>query len=92
MSCPMNCPKTLRNGPCGGVRDNGNCEVKPDMRCVWVEAYRGAERIPGGVAAMREVQFAVDQRLQGRSSWLRVVRERTASPPPSKTPPASKAP
>ena len=20
MSCPMNCPKTLRNGPCGGVR------------------------------------------------------------------------
>jgi hypothetical protein len=77
MSCPMNCPKTLRNGPCGGVRADGNCEVKPDMRCVWVEAYRGAERIPGGVAAMGEVQFAVDQRLQGRSSWLRVVRERT---------------
>ncbi len=42
MSCPMNCPKTLRNGPCGGVRDNGNCEVKPDMHCVWVEAYRGS--------------------------------------------------
>ncbi|MEX0583290.1 MAG: methylenetetrahydrofolate reductase C-terminal domain-containing protein, partial [Sneathiella sp.] len=20
MSCPMNCPKSLRNGPCGGVR------------------------------------------------------------------------
>ena len=20
MSCPMNCPKELRNGPCGGVR------------------------------------------------------------------------
>jgi hypothetical protein len=27
---------------------------------------------------MREVQFAVDQRQQGRSSWLRVVRESTA--------------
>jgi hypothetical protein len=75
MSCPMNCPKTLRNGPCGGVRDDGCCEVKPDMRCVWVEAYRGSERIPGGVAAMTQVQFAVDHRLQGRSSWLRVVRE-----------------
>ncbi len=77
MSCPMNCPKTLRNGPCGGVRANGNCEVKPDMKCVWVEAYRGSERIPGGVEAMTTVQFAVDQRLQGRSSWLRVVRENT---------------
>lgn len=23
MSCPMNCPKQLRNGPCGGVRPGG---------------------------------------------------------------------
>jgi hypothetical protein len=83
MSCPMNCPKALRNGPCGGVRDNGNCEVKPDMKCVWVQAFRGGERIPGGVAAMAEVQFAVDQRLQGRSSWLRVVREKSEKRPPS---------
>ena len=88
MSCPMNCPKTLRNGPCGGVRDDGTCEVKPDMRCVWLEAYRGSERIPDGVAAMRTVQFAVDQRLQGRSSWLRVVREKTEPPPAPPTRPA----
>ncbi len=33
-------------GPAGGVRADGNCEVKPDMKCVWVEAYRGSERIP----------------------------------------------
>jgi hypothetical protein len=79
MSCPMNCPKTLRNGPCGGVRADGNCEVKPEMKCVWVEAYKGSERIPGGVAAMREVQFAVDQRQQGKSSWLRVVREKSGA-------------
>ena len=26
----MNCPKTLRNGPCGGVRQNGGCEIKPE--------------------------------------------------------------
>lgn len=80
MSCPMNCPKNLRNGPCGGVRDDGNCEVKPDMKCVWVEAYRGSTRIPGGIEAMTKVQFAVDQRLQGRSSWLRVVREKSGAP------------
>lgn len=77
MSCPMNCPKTLRNGPCGGVRADGNCEVKPDMKCVWVEAYHGSAKIPGGVEAMRQVQYAVDQRQQGRSSWLRVVREKS---------------
>jgi hypothetical protein len=75
MSCPMNCPKNLRNGPCGGVRDNGHCEVKPEMKCVWVEAYRGSRRIPAGIEAMSKVQFAVDQRLKGRSSWLKVVRE-----------------
>jgi len=80
MSCPMNCPKTLRNGPCGGVRANGCCEVKPDMPCVWVQAYRGSERIPGGVAAMSALQFAVDHRQQGRSSWLRVVREKRGTP------------
>ena len=77
MSCPMNCPKTLRNGPCGGVRANGMCEVKPEMRCVWLEGFRGAERMPGGVPAMQVVQFAVDQRLKGKSSWLKVVREKT---------------
>jgi hypothetical protein len=79
MSCPMNCPKSLRNGPCGGVRADGSCEVKPQMRCVWVEAYRGSERIPGGVEAMSVVQFAVDQRCQGQSSWLRVAREKAGA-------------
>ncbi len=42
------------------------------------EAYRGSLRIPGGVEAMKTVQLAVDQRQQGRSSWLRVVREKSA--------------
>jgi hypothetical protein len=76
MSCPMNCPKSLRNGPCGGVRANGNCEIIEDMPCVWVQAFEGSRRIPGGVEAMSTVQFAVDQRQQGRSSWLRVAREK----------------
>ncbi len=73
MSCPMNCPKQLRNGPCGGVRANGHCEVKPDMKCVWVEAWEGARRMDNG-ADIRNVDVPVDRTLEGKSSWLRVVR------------------
>ncbi len=80
MSCPMNCPKNLRNGPCGGVRDDGHCEVKPEMKCVWREAVAGSARIPGGAQAILKVQPPVDRRLMGRSAWLRVVRERCAEP------------
>lgn len=75
MACPMNCPKTLRNGPCGGVRANGNCEVKPDMRCVWVEAAEGSRRMHAG-DKIQTVQFAVDSNIKGSSSWLRVAREK----------------
>lgn len=73
MSCPMNCPKALRNGPCGGVRSDGNCEVLPDMRCVWVDAWEGSRRMRRG-DAIQSVQVCIDNRLQGRSSWLREVR------------------
>ena len=75
MSCPMNCPKNLRNGPCGGVRADGGCEVEPDMRCVWVDAWEGSRRMRGG-DAINTVQVSIDNQLQGRSSWLREVREK----------------
>jgi len=74
MSCSMNCPKNLRNGPCGGVRLNGNCEVYPDRRCVWVEAWNGSRKMKGGDRIF-VVQQPVDHSLQGTSSWLRVVRQ-----------------
>lgn len=74
MSCPMNCPKTIRNGPCGGVRENGHCEVKPEMRCVWVAAWDGASRMKGG-EAIEQVNFAVDHRAKGTSSWLKLARD-----------------
>jgi Methylene-tetrahydrofolate reductase C terminal len=78
MSCPMNCPKELRNGPCGGVRDGGFCEVKPEMRCVWILAWEGAARMQDG-DRIREVLPPVDRRLKGSSSWLRVSREKAAA-------------
>jgi hypothetical protein len=75
MSCPMNCPKTLRNGPCGGVRENGNCEVNADMRCVFVEAARGSQKMRGG-DLIEVVQLPVDHRLKGSSSWLRIAQQK----------------
>lgn len=74
MSCPMSCPKQLRNGPCGGVRPGGFCEVKPNMRCVWALAWDGASRMQRS-DRIREVLPPVDRRLQGSSSWLRASRE-----------------
>jgi hypothetical protein len=40
---------------------------------------------------MSKVQLAVDQRLAGRSSWLRVVRELNPSPASSDVPPRKSA-
>lgn len=73
MSCPMNCPKSIRNGPCGGVRPDGYCEVKPEMRCVWVEGWAGSQRMKHG-SDISIVQIPIDHRLKGSSSWLREVR------------------
>lgn len=74
MSCPMNCPKNIRNGPCGGVRSDGHCEVVPAMRCVWIEAHEGNRRI-GRVECPNPANSALDNRMWGHSSWLRVARE-----------------
>lgn len=79
MSCPMNCPKNLRNGPCGGVRADGHCEVKPEMACVWIEAFHGSARIRGRAVALQTVQSPVDWRGHGRSAWLAQAREKAES-------------
>ncbi|MEP4148664.1 MAG: methylenetetrahydrofolate reductase C-terminal domain-containing protein [Halioglobus sp.] len=76
MSCPMNCPKTLRNGPCGGVRADGGCEVKPEMLCVWVSAWEGSRHMREGEQAIQIIQSPVDNRLRGSSSWLRAAKQR----------------
>ena len=77
MSCPMNCPKELRNGPCGGVRDGGFCEVKPNMKCVWVLAWEGSSRMKEGYK-INEVLPSLDRRYIGTSSWLRVARKKAS--------------
>lgn len=74
MTCPMNCPKTIRNGPCGGVRANGNCEVKPDMKCVWVEAWQGSKKMKHA-QEIELIQFAPNHQHKGSSAWIRLAKE-----------------
>jgi methylenetetrahydrofolate reductase (NADPH) len=78
MSCPTNCPKNMRNGPCGGVRQNGNCEVVPTMRCVWVEALDGRKRLTRVGITSPSALEPVDFRLLGKSSWARVIAQEPA--------------
>jgi len=45
MTCPMTCPKNMRNGPCGGVSVNGHCEIIPEMQCVWMQAWERSKKM-----------------------------------------------
>ena len=78
MSCPMNCPKQLRNGPCGGVRPGGFCEVKPEMKCVWALAWDGASRMKGRRA---DFNGAAAGRAQPRRVLVLASREPRESGP-----------
>ena len=69
----MKCPKNLRNGPCGGVRPNGHCEVKPEMRCVWVVAYETSLPMPIYGHELIDIQPPVDRRLEDTSAWINML-------------------
>jgi methylene-tetrahydrofolate reductase-like protein len=75
MTCPMGCPKTLRNGPCGGVRMDGRCEVLPAMMCVWVKAERRSRWLPWRGAILK-IQPALDWSRKGSSAWVNVLAGR----------------
>ena len=69
-STGMTCPKNLRNGPCGGVRLNGNCEILPDMPCVWVLAWERSKLLPVYGSQILHVLPPLDRRLEGSSAWI----------------------
>lgn len=85
LTCPMRCPKNLRNGPCGGVRPDGNCEVYPDKPCVWLLAVKRAGRLPLWHDRVGRLQPPVDWRLQSTSAWINLFTGRDAVHPPGWT-------
>jgi hypothetical protein len=82
MTCPMNCPKNLRNGPCGGVRANGNCEVIPEMPCVWVQAWERSKSMTLYSDEIKLIQPPVNRTLQNTSSWINMAEGIDVDVPP----------
>lgn len=80
LTCPMNCPKTLRNGPCGGVRLNGNCEVNPEMKCVFLKGYQRAGKLHR-LDRFNSTRPPVDHQLVGSSAWLNWLTKRDKALP-----------
>lgn len=77
--CSQNCPKRLRNGPCGGTRDDGSCEVYPDRKCVWYRIYVRSERLHR-ISLLYRIQRIHNWNLERTSAWLNVLRKRAKGP------------
>jgi hypothetical protein len=81
MTCPMTCPKDIRNGPCGGVRADGKCEVEPEMDCIWVLGWERAQKMESYGKQIFLIHPPVDRRLEGTSAWLNMLDGRDKQPP-----------
>ena len=81
MTCPMTCPKNLRNGPCGGVRPNGHCEIIPDMPCVWMQAWERSKQMPVYGGDILRVLPPVNRSLQDTSAWINDFTGAAQRPP-----------
>ena len=73
--CSQNCPKRLRNGPCGGTGENGSCEVFPDRKCVWYRIYFRSQLLHR-VSLLYKINSIHKWNLEGTSAWLNVLRGR----------------
>jgi ferredoxin len=57
--CPITlCPKSLLNGPCGGV-NQGKCEIDNQKDCAWVLIYRELDK-KKKLAALKEIRQPKD--------------------------------
>ena len=73
--CPVaRCAKSLMNGPCGGTRNNGMCEVDNDTPCVWrLIVERAVSR--GTLDSLRTVRKPKNWSNSGHGGPKRMIRE-----------------
>jgi methylenetetrahydrofolate reductase (NADPH) len=65
--CPMECPKGLRNGPCGGSTPE-KCYVDESRPCIWYKIYERSFKL-GREALLLEVLPPMDWKKAGTDSW-----------------------
>jgi methylenetetrahydrofolate reductase (NADPH) len=69
--CPMECPKGLRNGPCGGSTEE-HCYVDETRPCIWYEIHDRAFKM-GRQEMLLEVLPPLDWDKTGGETWGDVV-------------------
>jgi methylenetetrahydrofolate reductase (NADPH) len=71
--CPMECPKGIRNGPCGGSTPE-HCYVDETRQCVWYKIYERAEKL-GRTEKLLEVLPPLDWDKVGGETWMDVINK-----------------
>lgn len=71
--CPMECPKGLRNGPCGGSTSE-HCYVDPTRPCIWYKIYDRAFKM-NRQEMLLEVLPPLDWEKTGTETWGDVVNQ-----------------
>lgn len=71
--CPMECPKGIRNGPCGGSTEE-HCYVDATRPCIWYKIYDRAFKM-GREEYLLEVLPPLDWNKVGTETWGDVVRQ-----------------
>jgi methylenetetrahydrofolate reductase (NADPH) len=71
--CPMECPKGLRNGPCGGSTPE-KCYVDETRPCIWYKIFERAYKM-GRQEMLMEVLPPLDWDKIGGETWGDVVEQ-----------------
>ncbi|NLG72468.1 MAG: hypothetical protein GX495_10565 [Chloroflexi bacterium] len=71
--CPMECPKGIRNGPCGGSTPE-RCYVDETRPCIWYKIYDRSFRM-GREEKLLEVLPPLDWEKVGTETWGDVVAQ-----------------
>ncbi len=71
--CPMECPKGIRNGPCGGSTPE-HCYVDETRPCIWYKIYERAFAM-GREEKLLEVLPPLDWDKVGTETWGDVIAE-----------------